>query len=111
MSEKKTKQLKKEEQTRKEEGEKPLFQTVITVLKNGNIQVQGFPSAVRTAIKLVSDFNEAMMMYFVEAARNGKLDLQGKIIKSPILGLPGNQRTPQQILDDIESIKKKSKMN
>lgn len=66
-------------------GKEVLFQVVITVLKNGDVQVSGFPSNVRSATKLVSDFNAAMWTYFVQEASKGNIDSKGFVKKSNLI--------------------------
>ena len=65
-----------------------LFQTVITVLKNGDVNVQGFPNNVKDATKLAGDFNAAMFNYFVQQASKGLVDKRGVVIQSKIIA-PG----------------------
>ena len=76
MSQKRAKQERKNNQV--------AFVSTITVLKNGNVAVEGIPTNIAQAHKLVSDFNAAINGYFINEAREGRIDDNGTLIQTKI---------------------------
>lgn len=77
MSEKRAKEKRKEQ-------EKPLYQVLITISKNGDVNVQGFPDNVAAANDFISKANLALWGYFINEAAAGRVDNRGNVIRTKI---------------------------
>ena len=89
----------------KKSGEQVLFQVVTTVLKNGQVNVSGFPASITDALMLVGDINKAIMLHFVKQAVEGTVDNHGCIKQSKIIIPKGvNNQAMSKILKPGDNI-------
>lgn len=79
----------------------PLLQIKITAMRDGNVNVSGFPTSLPTALKLLSAAKNAVVDHFINQAKAGNLDdhntiLPKKIIETQKPALVGPDGKPLQ---------------
>ncbi len=63
----------------------PIVQIRITLLSNGALNVNGFPTKLETALAIMQDATAAIVKHFVEGAKEGKLGEDNSFEQSRIL--------------------------
>ena len=63
----------------------PIVQIKITAMSDGNINVNGFPTSLLTTLDLIFAAFRAIIIKFVETAREGNLDDEYKVIPKKII--------------------------
>lgn len=78
---------KKAKALRREQGgnNKPQFRIIITVMPNGQLGVQGFPTNRFLARNIMEGALNAVEDVFFRAAEDGNLDPKGNLQQSPII--------------------------
>ncbi len=61
------------------------IQIIINVGVDGRLSVSGFPNNVTQAQNILHSTSDAINNYFIEAAKAGKLDDKGNVVKSNII--------------------------
>ena len=62
-----------------------LIKMTITLTRNGQINVNGFPKNVHQAVQVMTDAQKAIINYFIERATNGELDQIGNVTDGKIV--------------------------
>ena len=78
----------------------PVAQIRITIMNNGSVNVNGFPTDLREARHWLFMAEEAVMNYFINKAKVGELDENNRLIEKKIItkdkGLVGADGRPLQ---------------
>lgn len=67
----------------------PVVQIKITLMSDGAMNVNGFPTELEIALAIMQDAIAAIVKHFVEEAKEGKLDHDNSFMEDKIL-TPGN---------------------
>ena len=63
----------------------PVAQMRITIMNNGSVNVNGFPTDLREARHWLFMAEEAIMNYFINKAKAGELDENNRVIQKKII--------------------------
>lgn len=63
----------------------PIVQIRITLMSDGALNVNGFPTKLETALAIMQDAIAAIVKHFVDGAKEGKLDETNTFEQSRIL--------------------------
>ena len=67
----------------------PIAQIKITLMDNGSVNVNGFPNNLELALSYMTAGNIAVVKYFVQLAKDGRLDENNNLIENNILSPKG----------------------
>ena len=65
--------------------EEYVIKMTITITRNGQINVNGFPKNIDQATRVMDDAKKAVINYFILKATSGELDQLGNVIDSGII--------------------------